>query len=140
MPLVGWKAAHANVSVVVANVAETTSEPRRLVGLSLSCTITGGAAWIVRQSLPSHVEPTDSQTDVDWGGVGAEVCSRQHDLEEHEPPVAADRGIDETEVATSSFGQSRHSVPSAQMQLGRTPPTITVRNISPHVMTIRGSC
>ena len=119
-----------------AGSAGTTSPSRRLVGSSFVCTITGDAAWIVRQSRPSHVESANSQAEVDWDCVGVEACSRQQDVEEQEPFVAIGSLAD----AAISFGQSRHSVPSGQMQLGRTPPEITVRNISPHVMTMRGDC
>ncbi|MCX7410478.1 MAG: hypothetical protein NTZ32_20575 [Planctomycetales bacterium] len=68
------------------------------------------------------------------------ACSQQQDFEEQEPFGAIASVDGETTWAAISFGQRTHSVPSEQMQLGRTPPAITDRSISPHVSAIRGSC
>ena len=97
------------------------------------------------QSGPSQADVVHSQTEEDLDCFAAATRLPQQELEEQGLSAAVGSNTvgsanDEAAWAAISFGQSRHSVPSAQMQLGRTPPAITVRNMSPHVMTMRGSC
>jgi len=123
----------------VATSGNATLVSRRRIGSSTGGAVAGDTGWIARQSRSLQVKPTNAQAGANSEREAEGACLRQHDFVAQDWPFADDSPARETARATISLGQRTHIVPSAQMQLGRTPTAITVRSISPHVAMMRGS-